>query len=168
MLIIVTGNIGSGKTTVCSKLLDILRTRERICTGILTRKGPDGSIVIEDVASGEKMTLARIDNTFIGPRTVKYSFDPRGIDFGLRAIHGPPGEVIFIDEIGILELRGEGFASALELINAGSFKNCLVVIREWLLPDFLPRLPANPLIFQTTTENRDRLPGEIASKLLET
>lgn len=51
-----------------------------------TYKAPDNSIIVEDVQSGEKEILASIDSIYQGPRTAKYYFNSKGIDFGIKAI----------------------------------------------------------------------------------
>jgi len=168
MVIIVTGAIGIGKTTVCRKLIEIVRNRGYTCGGILTYKAPDKGIIIEDIQSGEKETLASINDVYHGPRTAKYSFNPDGIDFGIQAVEkGTSAAILVVDEIGHLELRGEGFAKVLQLIKAGNIEVCVLVIRKELLPAFLFQLDAAPLIFETTMNNRNQLPQEIGSVLLK-
>ena len=168
MVIIVTGTIGIGKTTVCRKLIEIARNQGYTCGGILTDKAADNGITIENIQSGEKETLASIDDVYHGPRTAKYFFNSKGIDFGIQAIDkGISSAILLIDEIGQLELRGEGFAGVPELIKAGKVKQCILVIRKELLPAFLPQLPTAPLVFETTIDNRHQLPQEIGLVLLE-
>ena len=168
MVIIVTGAIGIGKTTVCRKLIGIVRNQGYTCGGILTYKAADKGIIIEDIQSGEKETLASINDVYHGPRTAKYSFNPDGIDFGIRSIEkSTSSAILIIDEIGHLELRGEGFAKVLELIKAGKIKDCILVIRKELLPDFLSQLDTMLLVFETTMNNRNQLPQEIGSVLLK-
>jgi len=65
--IIVTGTVGIGKTTVCEKVIQMAKSRGYSCGGIFTPKVPDESIIIVDVQTGERETLASIDNTFQGP-----------------------------------------------------------------------------------------------------
>ena len=168
MVIIVTGAIGIGKTMVCRKLIEIARNRGYTCGGILTYKAANKDIIIEDIQSGEKETLASINNVYRGPHTAKYSFNPKGIDFGIEAVaKGTSAAILVVDEIGPLELRGEGFVKVIELIKADKVKDCILVIRRELLPAFLPQLPATPLIFKTTVNSRNQLPQEIVSVLLE-
>lgn len=168
MIIVVTGDIGIGKTTVCQRVIEIVRSEGYGCGGILTHKASDKSIVIEDIETGEKETLASIDNLNHGPRTGKYTFSSKGIEFGIQAIDRDTSAVlIVIDEIGYLELRGEGFAKVLELTRAGKMRNCILVIRSELLPAFLPQLPTATLVFETTRNNRDQLPQEISAVLFE-
>ena len=168
MVVIVTGAIGIGKTTVCRKLIEILRNKGYTCGGILTYKAADKGIIIEDIQSGETETLASINNVYQGPRTQKYFFNPKGIDFGIRKIEqGISSSILLVDEIGHLELRGEGFVKILELNKTGKLKHCILVIRRELLHAFLPRLPSTSLVFETTMNNRNELPQEIGSVLLD-
>ena len=168
MVIIVTGAIGIGKSTVCRKLIEILRNRGYTCGGILTYKSADNNILVEDIQSGKKETLASSNSLYQGPRTAKYSFNPKGIDFGIQAIdRGTSAAFLVVDEIGYLELRGEGFVKILELIKASKVKDCILVIRRELLPSFLPQLPAAVLVFEATTSNRNQLPHDISSVLLD-
>jgi len=168
MVIIVTGGIGAGKTTVCSKLISIVRNKGFTCGGILTCKAIDKSITIEDIQSGEKETLASIKKSRGGPHTPGYFFNPKGIGFGIKAIEkGASAEILVIDEVGQLELVGEGFTNVFELIKSGKVQDCIIVIRSALLVAFQPRFDTPPLIFETTINNRDKLPFEIASVLLE-
>lgn len=162
MVIIITGDIGIGKTTVCRKLIKIIRNQEYICGGILTYKAADKGIIIEDIQSGRKETLASINNVYDGPRTIKYSFNPESIDFGIRAIdRGTASDILVVDEIGHLELRGEGFVKAIKLIRAEKVKNCIMVIHKELFSAFLSQLDATPLVFEVTIDNRNQLPREI-------
>jgi nucleoside-triphosphatase THEP1 len=168
MVIIVTGTTGIGKTSVCRKLIELARNRGYTCGGILTYKAVDKSIIIEDIQTDDKETLAGINNLYHGPRTVKYYFNPKGINFGIQAIDkGISAAILVVDEIGHLELRAEGFAKVLDLIKAGKVTNCILVIRSELLSTFLPQLPSTPTVFKTTVNSRNQLPQEIASVLFE-
>lgn len=168
MVIVVTGAIGIGKTTVCRKLIGIVRNQGYTCGGILTYKAADKGIIIEDIQSGEKEALASINNVYYGPRTAKYFFNPKGIDFGIKAVNaGASATILLIDEIGHLEVSGGGFANVLKLIKGGRIENCILVVCRGLLLTFQPRLGTMPLVFETTINNRNQLPQEIGSVLLE-
>ena len=167
MLFIVTGIIGIGKTTVCRKLTELVRGHGHSCGGVLTNTASGETIIIEDIQTGEKETLACTKRLYPGPHTPRYSFSPKGIDFGIRAIDkGAATELLVVDELGHLELRGEGFVRAIELIKADKVKNCILVIRNGLLAAFLTRLPTKPLVFEVTQSSRNQLPHDISSTLL--
>ena len=168
MVIIVTGTIGVGKTTVCRRLVEVLQNRGYTCGGILTYKTADKSLIVEDIQSGQRETLGSINNVYDGPRTARYFFNPEGINFGIEAIDkGTCAAILVVDEIGHLELRGEGFVRVIELIRTGKVRNCVLVIRKELLPAFLSRLNIEPFIFHTTLSRRNRLPQEIEALMTE-
>ncbi|MFC1986204.1 nucleoside-triphosphatase, partial [Chloroflexota bacterium] len=144
-----------------------VRNQGYTCGGILTYKAADEGIIIEDIQSGEKETLASTTNVYDGPRTAKYFFNPEAIDFGIKAIdRGIPSDILFVDEVGYLELGGEGFVKSLELIKAGKVRNSVLVIRKQLLSAFLAQLGNKPSIFETTISTRDQLPQKICSALI--
>ena len=162
MVIIVTGAIGTGKTTVCQKVIEIARGQGYNCGGVISRKSQNGDILVEDVKTGETRVLASTGDIFHGSHTAKYSFSPEGIAFGIEAVEkGAASDILLVDELGHLELRGEGFAGVVEQIAAGKVRDCILVIRKELLSAFLPRLGVDTLIFETALDNRNQLPQEI-------
>ncbi len=161
MVIIITGAIGIGKTTVCEKVVRTARGQGHSCSGIITRKAGNEDIVVEDVRTGETRVLASTGVIYQGPRTAKYFFNPEGIDFGIQAIdRGASSDILLVDELGPIELRGQGFSGVVEQIASGNI-NCIVVIRKGLLSAFLPRLGTAASVFETTIDNREELSGEI-------
>jgi nucleoside-triphosphatase THEP1 len=169
MVIIVTGTTGIGKTTVCQKVIEIALSRGYSCGGVITCKTQNGDIIIEDIQAGEKKILASTSNIYYGPHTGKYYFNPEGIGFGIQAIdRGTTADILMVDELGHLELGGQGFASVVEQIATGKIKNCILVIRKELLSSFLPRLGVSATIFETAPDNRNQLPGKICMVLKRT
>ena len=58
-----------------------------------------------------------------GPHTARYFFNAKGIDCGIREVEkGISLSILLVDEIGHLELRGDGFVKAIELIRTGRVK----------------------------------------------
>ena len=164
MVIIVTGATGIGKTTVCKKVLELAQNAGYGCGGIITDKMPGATLAVRDIRSGEKAILAVPGGSSIGPFTSRFTFDTKGIDFGIRAIEeGISKDILFVDEIGILEARGGGFISALDMANKRTTKTSILVIRKTLLENLLPYLDEDPVVFEITAENRDRIPFEIFS-----
>lgn len=166
MIIIVSGDIGVGKSTVCRKLTKIIRDKGLSCGGIMTFKSEKGHITIEDIRTGKTMPLASKAHgtTTIGPSTARYLFNQNALNFGNRVIEeAATANVTIIDEIGQLELRSEGLVTAINIIKAKRFQNCIIVIRKSLLPFYLPHFnDPNTHTLEVTTENRDTLPQEIS------
>lgn len=164
--IIVSGRVGIGKTTICEKVVERARTLGYSCGGILTPKVPDKGIIVVDVQTGERKALASIKKIYQGPHIGKYFFNPDAIEFGIKAIdRGISSDILFVDEIGYLELKGEGFVKILELVRVGKVKSSILVIRKELLPAFSAQLGSNWLIFETNIYNRNQLPQKICTLL---
>jgi nucleoside-triphosphatase THEP1 len=88
-----------------------------------------------------------------------YRNSPQGITFGVDAIErGKNTDVLFVDEVGPLELSDGGFVKALELVRSGRLRNSVLIIREVLLAVFLAELKTQASIFETILKNRDDLP----------
>jgi nucleoside-triphosphatase THEP1 len=165
MVIVVTGEIGIGKTTVCEKVIHMAKSLGYSCGGIITPKSEEG-IVIVDIKTGKRKALASISKVYQGPHTGKYFFNPEGIEFGIKAIdRGISSDILFVDEVGYLELQGEGFVKILELIGAGKVKNSVLVIRKELLTAFSARLGSGVSICETTVNTRNELPQRICTLL---
>jgi nucleoside-triphosphatase THEP1 len=169
MVIIVTGTTGIGKTTVCQKVIEMSSGGGYICGGVITSKRRNGDILIEDIKTGETRILASTKYIYQGPHTGKYYFNPEGIDFGIQAIdRGTIADILIVDELGHLELRGQGFARVVEKIATGKIKNWILVIRKELLSSFLPRLGVATTVFEATPHSRNQLPRKICLALKRT
>jgi nucleoside-triphosphatase THEP1 len=83
---IVTGIVGIGKTTVCRRLIELVCWHGHNCGGILADTASGETIIIEDIQTGEKETLAGTKQVYPGPYTPRYSFSPKDIDFGIWVV----------------------------------------------------------------------------------
>ncbi len=167
MLAVVTGEIGIGKTTVCRRVLPLMLRRGYTCGGVITYKDGDGGIVVQDVGNGQETILATRDEGGSGLRMGQYLFNDDGLAFGIHALEtGCRAALFVVDEIGPLELMGQGFHRALALIRGRGDGNTLVVVRQGLVAIVLPALGAAPRVFVTSRANRDILPGDICLSLV--
>lgn len=163
MLMVLSGEIGAGKSTVCREVVRYLTDRGVSCGGVVGEKTARGEIIVEDAGCGERMLLGS-PGASGALRVGKYSFDPAAMDFAVSAIErGRDAAVLFVDELGPLELAGGGLARAIDLIRTGQAPQCLAVIRRELLPAFVPRLARPARVFQTNAENRVYLPRQIGA-----
>ena len=172
MNVILSGRVGIGKTTVCRKILTLARKKGYRCGGILTPKITNGDavtgIAIIDIQTREKETLASVESIYDGPRVGRYYFNSLGIEFGKKAIrNGASSDILLIDEIGYLELRGEGFAFVPALIQTGKLTSSILVIRQELLTDFKNQFNMALPVFEVNLNNRNGLPKRIYRFLME-
>jgi nucleoside-triphosphatase THEP1 len=125
-----------------------------------------------DIHTGERRILARTDRDLGGAAVGPYSFDARAlswavgiIDQGLSLAAADPSSLLFVDEIGKLELwHGTGLAPVLPRLAAGEARRSLVLVRDSLLAELQSALaPVAQVVFRVTEETR----GDLAPRILE-
>jgi nucleoside-triphosphatase THEP1 len=175
VLVLLTGEIGRGKTTVCRRALDLLRARGVWPSGVVTPPRLDATgtkvgIDALDVLTGEQRRLA--DYVPGGGTTIgDYSFDADALAWviaRLRAAVAAGPELLVVDEIGPLELvRGGGLAALLEpLADPGDVPHGLVIVRRACVEALERRLGrADVRRFWVNEANRDSLPAQVATAL---
>ena len=171
--ILLTGDRGIGKSTVCEETVGLLKARGLRCGGILTTKilSERGAIVgirIKDILSAppRECLLARTDQDLGGPATGRYWFSPEGVQFGNAALERAAAEadVIFADELGHLELRGEGFTNIFSLLQSARTPAMVVVAQNEFVSQVQERVRSRDLaLLEVTLSNR----GHLAQRLVE-
>jgi Predicted nucleotide kinase len=163
MNILITGRIGAGKTTVCKKIAEELRGKEYGVFGFLTfpiiESDRRVGFYIVDVKSGERTVLAKeYEEGMEGQRLKNYIFSLDGIEFGIRALNDG-GDVCFVDEIGLLELRGKGFFEAIQKL--GNCKDLIVTARTKFAAEVKKLFAIDFKMVDITASNKDSLPQTI-------
>lgn len=137
---IITGKQGEGKTTLASDIVKDLKEKNISVGGILApgyfEKGKRTGFDVFDIKSGIRQILCSIyyaDSIFkAGP----FGFSSEGILCGRKALYTQnliDCDVVFIDEIGPLELSGNGWSECIDKI-VKRYKGVLViVVRESLI-----------------------------------
>ncbi len=131
--LIVTGPINSGKTT---RLMDWCKNRNDVY-GILTPK-INGKRVFMDVATGDQFEMEAQENEENVLSIGKYIFSVDGFvrakNIVRKATNRKNGWLI-IDEVGPLELKGEGFNAELKelLVSMEDSLRVIIVVRESLV-----------------------------------
>jgi len=150
-LLIITGDMGAGKTTWCRNFIDHIRTQGHTVSGLLSPAlfddGTKTGIALLNLSTGEQRQLARLrtgDSAPAGIATRRWAFDSDVLAWGdsiLRAM--PSTYLLVIDELGPLELeQGAGWQSALPLLDSGEqYEMACVVIRPSLVPVAWARWP---------------------------
>jgi len=143
---ILTGPLGSGKTTACLQLAGLARQHKLDCAGIISPARFDGSakvgIDMLDVRSGQRHPLAEINDSPAELRTTRYRFDTDAVAWGVDILNTAcPCELFIVDEIGPLELeRGQGWINALDILRDGRFDAAVVVVRPALIDTFCAKM----------------------------
>ncbi len=126
-VIIVYGPIGSGKTTTCLELTERARSEVAVA-GIITKRVFRGEDVVGyncvDVSSGEAFPLVRLAGELDDPDWLplyleKFVFSTSGFQRANEVLRTSvasfeQARLIFVDEFGRLEARGEGLLRGVE------------------------------------------------------
>jgi nucleoside-triphosphatase THEP1 len=145
-IVIVTGQPGSGKTSFVAAVVEAMRANGLAVGGILApgqwrdhvREGFD----IMDLATGERMALCRRDGMMGTVKAGPFTFSNSGLTFGRKALTNAwqiPPDVVTVDEIGLLELRGAGWSEAVDRLVETFARPMLWVIRTDLVHDVIRR-----------------------------
>jgi nucleoside-triphosphatase THEP1 len=175
-LILLTGERGIGKSTVCSTLRDFVARRGVRCGGFLTRRDLDDTgatcgLSLEEAATGACHRLAAIREDLGGPRIGPFSMDAAILALGVqlaRSAFDANLDVVFLDEIGPLELgQGLGFAPAIPLVATHPRAAVILTLRPALVAAAARRLaPRVARVEIVTQETRDGLPRRLGEEVL--
>jgi nucleoside-triphosphatase THEP1 len=141
-VIIVTGKVNSGKTTILEKLALDEKSKGISPSGIIARGVFEGKTKVgfdvKDLSTDISMPLARIGRMADhGFSAGKYSFSTQAFKFAQRAILSFSSKgVVFIDEVGPLELKGDGYADCLKVLLDSDISRLYVAVRSDILSEF--------------------------------
>jgi nucleoside-triphosphatase THEP1 len=135
---IVTGTIGEGKTAWLAKLSGLLREKGVRVGGILAlrivEEGVTTGYDISDISSGDRTSFLR--NT--GTETMgveRFTMNDAGFNAGRNALDPASNlgnDVVIVDEIGPLELRGKGWSEVLSALLLETRAIVVIAVRNTL------------------------------------
>jgi nucleoside-triphosphatase THEP1 len=167
-LIILTGERGAGKTTVCRKTVTLAQAKGYACGGIITLTNPDGELDVLDVGSGETRRLTLPPDAEPAVVQGRFYFDPDTVGWGNMTLAGAtPCQLFVVDELGPLELeRGGGWKTAFDVVYKGNWVLALVVVRPELVVKAQLRLPRSAAtVLNVMPEDRNSLPSILLEML---
>lgn len=169
-LVLVTGLPGAGKTTALRRVCEALRVQ--LASGFFTEE-----VRVRGIRQGFRLVTLDGEGRIIAdvrrpgpPRVGKYGVDVAAVDAVARRVLAPdPAVALYvIDEIGRMECLSREFVSAVRsLLALERPLLATVALKGEGLIEEVKRDPRARLL-HLTPENRDRIPGEIASLLRET
>jgi nucleoside-triphosphatase THEP1 len=141
-----------------------------VCPKLIDDRGRVTGIEVLDILSDppSREVLAQTDGSLNGPSTGAYHFSPRGLAFGREALDrgARQGDVVFADELGPLEMRGEGFSNLLDLARSPSTPPMVIVVRIDLVSDVRRGLePIPATLVEINASNRDKTPSRLLDLL---
>lgn len=175
-VILLTGQIGSGKSTVAARLVALAKARGLRCDGLLCPAHVDGEgrkVGIDGLrlGTGERRHLADRDLSRPGVCFGTWRFEPGALEWSLQVVMGAIGarpDLLVVDEIGPMELlEGRGLAPVIPEIQAGEIPLAVILVRRGFLAPLVERLAGCALkVYEVTPESRDALPEQIAAEWL--
>ena len=147
---IVTGAVGEGKTAWLAKLEGLLKEKELKAGGILAlRIMEEGKVIgydITDIRTGDRTPFLR----HTGDATVgveRFTMDPSGYRAGEKALDPHSNRsmnVVIVDEVGPLELRGEGWSEMIRGLIHETRALLILAVRKNLAGEVTQRFNISP------------------------
>jgi nucleoside-triphosphatase THEP1 len=163
MIIVLSGPVHGGKTTLIQKSLSRWASRGLSFGGFLSVAVPDGSGAVDydflDLKDGRRLPFLRRSGEPGWEQIGPYYFVPRTLEIARSIIlAADPTEVLIVDEVGPLELAHGGLWPALQEVVFKPGMKTLLVAREEILEDLFRLLGTSmPLIVDVCDPNAQRL-----------
>lgn len=159
MIIILSGPVHGGKTTLIERSLDRWASRGLACGGFLSiavRNSP-GEIEYDllDLKEGRRLPFLRRNGDEGWEHVGQFYFVPTTLEIARSLIlQAEPSTLLVVDEVGPLELEGAGLWPALARVVFKPAVRSLLVIRESLLDAFMGRFgEPSPFVFDVRDPN---------------
>lgn len=162
-VVLLTGERGVGKTTVCFEAVERTKQRGHACGGILTLVD-QGDRYVVDVATGDRRLLTAGPGESQTVTQGRFHFNLATLNWGEGVLwRATPCDLLVIDEIGPLEIeRGQGWAGGLDVLREATYALALLVVRPELVAPAQAELSGcSPEVLTVTRENRDGLPARL-------
>ncbi len=149
-VILLTGRVESGKTSCLKKLVTRLRESGTGVGGILAERVLQEDLTtgydVVDIHTGKRAPFLRQVDAQAGP-IGRFSILPEGLDLGKSALSpekNTENEVVVIDEVGRLELRGEGWSESLSVLLAAGDHHVILAVNDQLVDKIAERWNLRP------------------------
>lgn len=155
--IILTGEKGAGKTTLCQHLVEQARELGMNVRGVISpaifEAGQKVGIGVVDLKDSRFRRLAYThEHKTKGPATEGWAFAKEVVEWGNEVLkESTPCDLLIVDELGPLEFeRGQGWLHGFAALDQGEYNLALVVIRPELTNQALARWPDAEIIELTS------------------
>lgn len=148
---ILTGEINSGKSRLAEDIFKALRSEGLTVGGIIQRKvmrnGERYGYDLLNIRTQESTPLCRTEAPDEGIVAGPFKFYPGGIRFGIESL-SPAAikdcDVVIVDEVGPLEIKGEGWYEPVTGMLKNYSGNLLIVIRKHLVEEITTKMKFVP------------------------
>jgi nucleoside-triphosphatase len=168
--IFLTGEPGSGKTTVAKRAAELLEVRGFKVGGMVSKEiresGSRKGFGIEDFTTHEEGLLADVGSSN-GPHVGRYTVNIHDLnELGVRAILKAveAADVILVDELGPMELHSPRFIESVETA-LSSRKHVLGTIHKRTNHPLVMAVKSRYTVLEVTLANRGELPTQIVNRI---
>jgi len=159
---IITGKIGSGKTSLIQKLIQKFWLENIPVSGIYSARILENEKTtgydIVNISTGKSVKFLRDHGDENQPQIGKFYIDSEGIKIGNEILMNSKSKLIIIDEIGKLELEDRGWAPSLKQLVTGSKSHLLISVREEVINEVTEKFKISPeIIFKIEEQNAEDL-----------
>jgi nucleoside-triphosphatase THEP1 len=161
-VVVVTGPGNGGKTETAIALVDELRAMDVPIFGFVQpgefADGQKTGFRLRDVSSGQEAGLATQGERGEGDFGTRFRFSDEGFRLGREALSRAASEsVVIIDELGPVELRGQGHMPAVRrALTVPDLLGAVIVVRRTLVPSLLGELDASDAIVIDVEDRGER------------
>lgn len=134
---IITGRVGAGKTSYIKELTEDFNSKEIKICGIYANRVMNNEQTVGydliDIATGTAEVFLRINNNCAANKIGKYEIFSKALALGIRRLNSLKNSdvnTIVIDEIGKLELNGQGWASVFNDLIKNTDKQLIITVRD--------------------------------------
>ena len=173
-VVVITGPGNGGKTETAIALVEELRAKDISVFGFVQPgefvDGRKSGFRLRDVSTGEEVVLATQGERSEGDFGTRFRFSEEGFRLGREALsRSASGTVAIIDELGPIELRGQGHMRAVRrALATPDLLGAVIVVRRHLVPALLAELDATDAVVIDVEEVADGAADFIVSKLVLT
>ena len=151
-VVVVTGPTDGGKTETVTAIAERMRTEGVPVAGFVqSGEFEDGKKIgfrLRDLATGEEAALATLGDRSEGEFGTRFQFSEEGFRLGREALSRTgSASVVIIDELGPIELRGQGHMPAVRrALAVPDLVGAVIVVRRALVPSLLAELDASDAV----------------------
>jgi len=161
-IFLITGEIAAGKTTCIKMLIDKFQENNISVSGIYSARqkenGETSGYDVVSIATGKQERFLRIEGDISQKRIGSFYLYKDGLDAGNRALENCTSDLVIIDEIGNLELAGDGWVAATEQLIKHPKNHLILVVRKGVTKQIVEKFHIQPqFIMNVSKENCSNL-----------
>ena len=161
-IIILSGKIGQGKTTLASEIVNLLKREGRsvggtLCPRILEQGETIGYDIV-DIISNKQEIFLRKGHEEVNDRIGYYAIFQKGLQTGKEALENALAakcDWIIVDETGKMELEGKGWADLIDRLASVPSVNLLLTVRDSFVEEVIAKWGwKDPMIFNLAKDDK--------------